>query len=233
MSPREIVRLGVCHVPEGRQIFPELTVAENFRLGAIAAGSKVDEARWQALVFTYFPAWPNAAERAWHGRVQCALLHVEAGRHPARQPEALVRHQQPQQLHRAQLSHLPLPSDAVHRAEAEDVGADHPILQEGFAFVDAGWHADAVPDPTGARLVPNFPVATQADGSPITGRVRIEHQPSEASFTRPLVYENGSSNLVASRTWRPYEPVSADTAQATLTVRDRTDAPRIQVASDR
>ncbi len=117
--------------------------------------------------------------------------------------------------------------------KAEDIGADHPILQEGFAFVDAGWHADAVPDPTGARLVPNFPVATQADGSPITGRVRIEHQPSEASFTRPLVYENGSSNLVASRTWRPYEPVSADTAQATLTVRDRTDAPRVQVASDR
>lgn len=55
MSPREIVRLGVCHVPEGRQVFPELTVAENLRLGAIAVGSKVDEARQQALVFTYFP----------------------------------------------------------------------------------------------------------------------------------------------------------------------------------
>lgn len=55
MSPREIVRLGICHVPEGRQVFPELTVAENLRLGAIAVGSKVDEARQQALVFTYFP----------------------------------------------------------------------------------------------------------------------------------------------------------------------------------
>ncbi len=55
LSPRDIVRLGVCHVPEGRQIFPELTVAENLRLGAIAVGAKVNEARREALVCSYFP----------------------------------------------------------------------------------------------------------------------------------------------------------------------------------
>jgi branched-chain amino acid transport system ATP-binding protein len=32
--PHEIVRLGVSHVPEGRHIFPNLTVNENLRLGA-------------------------------------------------------------------------------------------------------------------------------------------------------------------------------------------------------
>ena len=32
--PHEIVRLGVCHVPEGRQIFATLTVRENLMLGA-------------------------------------------------------------------------------------------------------------------------------------------------------------------------------------------------------
>ncbi len=76
MSPREIVRLGVCHVPESGQIFPELTVAENLRLGAIAVGSKVDEARRQALVFTYFPASPNAGaslpERCRAGNSRCS-----------------------------------------------------------------------------------------------------------------------------------------------------------------
>jgi hypothetical protein len=118
--------------------------------------------------------------------------------------------------------------------KADDIGADHPILQEGFAFVDAGWHADALPDPTGARLVPNFPVATQADGSPIVGRLRVEHLPlGDASFTRPLVFENGSSSLVPSRTWRPYEPASTNTADASLTVRDRADAPRVSIPSDR
>ena len=55
MSPREIVGLGVCHVPEGRQVFPELTVQENLRLGAIAVGRKVDALRRQSLVFSYFP----------------------------------------------------------------------------------------------------------------------------------------------------------------------------------
>jgi hypothetical protein len=129
---------------------------------------------------------------------------------------------------------FPFRATTCNVLQAEDVGADHPILQEGFAFVDAGWHADALPDPTGARLVPSFPVATQADGSPIVGRVRIEHVPiGDASFTRPLVFENGSSGTAPSRTWRPYEPVSTDTAQATLTVRERADAPPVPIPSDR
>jgi branched-chain amino acid transport system ATP-binding protein len=34
LRPHEIVRLGISHVPEGRQIFPNLTVRENLLLGA-------------------------------------------------------------------------------------------------------------------------------------------------------------------------------------------------------
>ena len=34
MSPDKIVALGICQVPEGRHIFPELTVAENLDMGA-------------------------------------------------------------------------------------------------------------------------------------------------------------------------------------------------------
>ena len=34
LRPHEIVRLGVCHVPEGRQIFANLSVRENLMLGA-------------------------------------------------------------------------------------------------------------------------------------------------------------------------------------------------------
>jgi branched-chain amino acid transport system ATP-binding protein len=36
LSPRERVRLGIVHVPEGRQVFAGLTIAENLRLGAWA-----------------------------------------------------------------------------------------------------------------------------------------------------------------------------------------------------
>jgi branched-chain amino acid transport system ATP-binding protein len=34
LSPEQIVSLGISHVPEGRQLFSELTVLENLRLGA-------------------------------------------------------------------------------------------------------------------------------------------------------------------------------------------------------
>jgi branched-chain amino acid transport system ATP-binding protein len=39
MKPRERVLLGIAHVPEGRQIFPGLTVAENLELGAYSHGA--------------------------------------------------------------------------------------------------------------------------------------------------------------------------------------------------
>jgi branched-chain amino acid transport system ATP-binding protein len=46
MSPDKIVALGICQVPEGRHIFPELTVAENLDMGAFlrrdSAGIKKD-----------------------------------------------------------------------------------------------------------------------------------------------------------------------------------------------
>jgi len=38
MSPEQIVRLGLAHVPEGRRIFPGLTVRENIMLGATSRG---------------------------------------------------------------------------------------------------------------------------------------------------------------------------------------------------
>ena len=34
MKPHKIVELGIAHVPEGRRIFPKMTVTENLRLGA-------------------------------------------------------------------------------------------------------------------------------------------------------------------------------------------------------
>src|SRR6185312_4487898 len=39
LKPRDRVELGIAHVPEGRQIFPGLTVAENLELGAYSKGT--------------------------------------------------------------------------------------------------------------------------------------------------------------------------------------------------
>ncbi|HKU06961.1 MAG TPA: ABC transporter ATP-binding protein [Bradyrhizobium sp.] len=37
LSQRELLAAGICYVPQGRNIFPELSVRDNIRLGAVAA----------------------------------------------------------------------------------------------------------------------------------------------------------------------------------------------------
>ncbi|MCX7750269.1 MAG: ABC transporter ATP-binding protein [Candidatus Bipolaricaulota bacterium] len=55
LAPERIVRLGVTQVPEGRQLFPDLTVAENLRMGAyLRRGAAVRQDL--AAVLERFPA---------------------------------------------------------------------------------------------------------------------------------------------------------------------------------
>ena len=53
--PDKIVRLGISHVPEGRQIFPHLTVHENLLLGAYVQHKKDEIRRGLDHCFTLFP----------------------------------------------------------------------------------------------------------------------------------------------------------------------------------
>ncbi len=54
-APDWIVRKGVVHVPEGREVFPLLTVEENLRMGAYTRPDADGVARDIERVFTYFP----------------------------------------------------------------------------------------------------------------------------------------------------------------------------------
>ena len=51
----EIVRLGISHVPEGRELFPELTVLENLRMGAYIRKDKKAIQRALERVQEHFP----------------------------------------------------------------------------------------------------------------------------------------------------------------------------------
>jgi branched-chain amino acid transport system ATP-binding protein len=55
LPPYKVTGLGIAHVPEGRQVFPELTVRENLEIGAYIASAKADRARTLDLVFSIFP----------------------------------------------------------------------------------------------------------------------------------------------------------------------------------
>jgi branched-chain amino acid transport system ATP-binding protein len=51
----KITAFGIAHVPEGRQVFPELTVKENLEIGAYIPGARAARARTLDFVFNIFP----------------------------------------------------------------------------------------------------------------------------------------------------------------------------------
>ncbi len=55
LSTEEIVNLGVVMVPEGRRLFPKLTVEENLLLGAFRPQARTDMARNLAFSYELFP----------------------------------------------------------------------------------------------------------------------------------------------------------------------------------
>jgi branched-chain amino acid transport system ATP-binding protein len=55
MPPDQVMRLGICHVPEGREIFPFLTVRENLNMGAYTRRDTAGVTRDTELCFDYFP----------------------------------------------------------------------------------------------------------------------------------------------------------------------------------
>jgi len=55
LAPDRIVRLGICQVPEGRRIFPELTVAENLDMGAFLRRDRQGIERDREELYALFP----------------------------------------------------------------------------------------------------------------------------------------------------------------------------------
>jgi len=55
LPPEKIVALGIAHVPEGRRIFPDLTVEENLGTGAFLRSDKAGIAKDLDEVYHHFP----------------------------------------------------------------------------------------------------------------------------------------------------------------------------------
>jgi branched-chain amino acid transport system ATP-binding protein len=63
-SQRELLTAGVCYIPQGRNIFPELSVRHNIELGAVSAGPEIKDmpARLE-VALNRFPALRRKADR--------------------------------------------------------------------------------------------------------------------------------------------------------------------------
>jgi len=54
-EPHEVVEMGIVQVPEGRKIFPEMTVLENLRMGSFIKSARPTRDENIDRVFTLFP----------------------------------------------------------------------------------------------------------------------------------------------------------------------------------
>jgi len=65
LSPRDLLAAGICYVPQGRNIFPELSVRDNISLGAVAARDIPDlNARIEAGLDRFPALRKRAAQQA-------------------------------------------------------------------------------------------------------------------------------------------------------------------------
>jgi branched-chain amino acid transport system ATP-binding protein len=55
VAANRIARLGIVQVPEGRQVFANMTIDENLRMGAYLLGDRAEEGRRRERVLTRFP----------------------------------------------------------------------------------------------------------------------------------------------------------------------------------
>ena len=55
LEPHQVVERGVIHVPEGRRIFPEMTIRENLRMGSYPKACRADRERNVERAFALFP----------------------------------------------------------------------------------------------------------------------------------------------------------------------------------
>jgi branched-chain amino acid transport system ATP-binding protein len=63
VDPDKVMRLGISHVPEGREVFPFLSVRENLRMGAYTRKDPAGVAEDLEAVFGYFPVLRERADQ--------------------------------------------------------------------------------------------------------------------------------------------------------------------------
>jgi branched-chain amino acid transport system ATP-binding protein len=63
LEPHEVAEKGVCHVPEGRRIFPRLTVEENLEMGAFLVRDAAVIADRRERVYGLFPVLRERASQ--------------------------------------------------------------------------------------------------------------------------------------------------------------------------
>ncbi len=85
MDTEEIVRLGISYVPEGREVFPELTVMENILMGAYTRKDRKgiqEDIEGSAQTISHFKRTQKSAGRAFKRRRTADAGHRQGADEP-------------------------------------------------------------------------------------------------------------------------------------------------------
>jgi branched-chain amino acid transport system ATP-binding protein len=63
LRPTDIVKLGICHIPEGRQLFPTMSVLENLEMGAYLRRDNESIKQDLERVYDFFPILQERAKQ--------------------------------------------------------------------------------------------------------------------------------------------------------------------------
>ena len=88
LKPSSRSRLGIGYVPQGREIFSQMTVEENLRLGLVARQGRAAEV--PESVYTLFPVSTNMLKRRGGDLSGGQQQQLAIGRALARQPSLLI-----------------------------------------------------------------------------------------------------------------------------------------------
>ena len=83
MDPDKVMRLGISHVPEGREVFPFLSVRENLNMGAYTRRDADEVARDLETVFGYFPVLKERADQRDRKSTRLNSSHIPLSRMPS------------------------------------------------------------------------------------------------------------------------------------------------------
>jgi branched-chain amino acid transport system ATP-binding protein len=64
LAPEEITGIGIAHIPEGRRVFPEMTVKENLEMGAYLRNNAKEYKDTLDMVFSHFPRLKERVNQA-------------------------------------------------------------------------------------------------------------------------------------------------------------------------
>jgi len=160
LSPSEVVRNGLVHVPEGRQLFSEMSVDDNLRLGAFARRNAANDDGIAAM-YARFPALAARKDSSAFSLSGGEQQMLAIGRALMAQPRLLLLDEPSNGL-------APQVVEAIFSIVAELCRAGTAILLVEQNAYQALQHADR------AYVLENGAIALQGSAAELAGDRRVQ-----------------------------------------------------------